>query len=158
MQTRTEAPEGFSNQMDSGTMSKPGANPQPAQKFMQETQGLQNNVRDNMSQQAVGAVQMMREQENAKSTEGYKAQEYLTRNILNQLEDEGGGEALMKMGAITQSPAKNQFLGDLAAGATQAEALSGNPNLNQDLAQFRGEEPLELGAGGQTSRGMVRRG
>ena len=158
MQSRTEAPEGLTNAMDGGGMSKPTVNPQASMKYMQETQGLQQNVGTNMAQQAVGAVQQMREGMNAQSTKDYEAQRFLNTTLTNQIEDQGGGEALMKMGAITQSPAKNQFLGDLAAGASQAEALSGNPNLNSDLAQFRGEEQLEMGAGAQTARGFIGRG
>ena len=140
--------------MDGGGMSKPTVNPQPQMKFMQETQGLQQNVGNNMSQQSVGAVQQMREGENASSTEGYKAQEFLQRSLNDNIEASGGGQALMQVGAITQSPSKNQFLSDLAAGASQAEALSGNPNMSSDLSQFAGESRIEMGEGGQTAQGF----
>ena len=93
MQSRTEAPEGTTNSMDGGSMSKPIVNPQADMKFMQETQGVQQNVRDNMSQQAVGAVQQMREGVNAESTANYRAQQYLNTTLTNQIEDQGGGEA-----------------------------------------------------------------
>ena len=154
MQYRTQAPEGMDNAMGRGAMSKVTVNPQPQQKFMQETQGLQQNVVNNMSQQSVGAVQNLREGEAEESTKGYRAQEFLNRTLTNRLEDEGGGMSLMRLGAITQSQGKNQFLGDLAAGAQQAEALMNSRNVSSDLAQFRAEEGIELGAGGQSARGF----
>jgi hypothetical protein len=138
MQYRTEAPEGIANSMDGGAMSKPMVNPQGDIRFLQETQGLQQNVRDNMSLQSAGAVQQMREAENMQGTKDYRAQEFLNRKLLDTIED--GGNALQMLGAVSTSPGREQFLGDLAKGAQQAEALSGNPNFSPDLALHRYQE------------------
>ena len=121
MTYRTQAPAGFSNAMDSGSGANVTVNPQMDRKFLQETQALQQNVVNNMSQQGVGAVQNLREDRNIQDSATYRAQEHLQHKMMDHLQDDGN--ALQMLGAVVTSEGADAFLGDLAAGAAQAERL-----------------------------------
>lgn len=120
------APAGMSNAMDSGSGSKAGVNPQMHRHFLQETQAMQQNVTNNMSQQGVGAVQDLRQSLVGQNTAEQQAIQFREGKKMELLEAIGGAQYLMQLGAVAQSPALHQFLGDLATGAVQAERTMGS--------------------------------
>ncbi len=122
MQSRTQAPPGLVNAADSGGYSKPMVNPQAGgMEFIQQTQALQQNVMNNMNQQAAGSTQLLREKNRIANNKAEQVERFKRAHVMASLEATGGSQALMQLGQISQSPALHQFLGDLAGGASQAE-------------------------------------
>ena len=68
-----------------------------------------------------------------KQAAGFKAQQLMNTYAVNELEKRGGGQHLMAMAAIMQSPAKEQMINDVAT--TRAMFSGMAPELGEYAAQ-----------------------
>ena len=120
---------GLNNADDGGAMSKPYANQQPQLAQQLAVQQMSQNRTTAAPQYAADAMGQVRAAAADKSTADYRAQEFLTTKLDQELERSGNDKALMTLAAVTQSPEKQKFLTSIA----------------ESKAQFAGQAP-ELGA------------
>ena len=120
---------GLNNADDAGAMSKPYVNAQPQLSQQLALQNMSQNQMTAGPQYAADAMGQVRAAAAEISTQQYRTQELLVDHMDRQLEKMGGGNKLMELAAITQSPEKQKYLTRIA----------------ESRAQFAGEAP-ELGA------------
>ena len=129
LQGMTPPNTGMYNLDDSGAMSKPNMNAQLAENAMLDMQNLRQNAITATPQQIAGATDALRAQEVEIEQKAFKAQQLMSEYASNELEKRGGGQGLMALNAVMQSPDREAFINDIAT----------------SKAMFAGEAP-ELGA------------
>ena len=114
LQGMTPPNTGMYNADDGGAMSKPYINAQPSENAFLQMQNMSQNAETAAPQAAAGAVGGVRKMMTEESTAQYRAQSLLNDKMAEQLDAAGGGQGLMRMNAIMQSPDREAFINDVA--------------------------------------------
>ena len=105
---------GMMNSDDGGAMSKPYVNAQPTENMFLAAQQQQQDMITAGPQRAAAAMGMVKQQEQQVSNAQYTAQMRLNETMVQELVKRGSGGALMRVGAILQSPDRQAFINDIA--------------------------------------------
>ena len=124
---------GMMNANDNGAYSKVSMNGQPDEQLAEAQQFLIRNMQTGAPQQIAGATGNIRAAVTESSQPTYKAQTLMNEYAANQLEQMGGGSALMELNARLQSPEREQLVNDVAT--QQAMAMGQAPELGAMAAQ-----------------------
>ena len=124
---------GMNQAQDGGAYSKLDANGQVAENEFLAVQNKMQNQQTQMPQAIVGAERAAETAMDEKQAAGFKAQQLMNTYAVNELEKRGGGQHLMAMAAIMQSPAKEQMINDVAT--TRAMFSGMAPELGAYAAQ-----------------------
>ena len=124
---------GMMNANDNGAYSKVSMNGQPDEQMAEAQQFLMRNLQTGAPQEIAGATGDIRAMVTESSQPTYKAQMLMNEHAANQLEQMGGGSALMELNAKLQSPEKEQLVNDIVT--QQAMASGQAPELGAMAAQ-----------------------
>ena len=132
-QAMTQPNAGMYNSDDGGAMSKPYINAQPTENQALAMQNLRANANTAAPQANVGAVGAVRKANTEQETAGYRAQEMLNERMAAELQMRGGGQALMQINSIMQSPDREAFINDVAT--SKAMFAEQAPELGSYIAE-----------------------
>ena len=125
--------QGLNNGDDMGAGSKPYVNAQPQFQAGHAGQNLRANAQSAGPQRAAAAMDSVRKAQTQQET----AQNFLTQKtaqvVDNQLEQSGGGSALMLLNQVVQSPNREKFINHIAS--SKAMFQGDAPELGQVQAE-----------------------
>ena len=125
--------QGLNNGDDMGAGSKPYVNAQPQLQAGHAGQNLRVNAQSAGPQRAAAAMDSVRKAQTQQET----AQNFLTQKtaqvVDNQLEQSGGGSALMMLNQVVQSPNREKFINHIAS--SKAMFQGDAPELGQVQAE-----------------------
>ena len=124
---------GMMNANDNGAYSKVSMNGQPDEQLAEAQQFLMRNLQTSAPQEIAGATGDIRAMVTESSQPTYKAQMLMNEHAANQLEQMGGGSALMELNGVLQRPEKAQLINDIVT--QQAMSAKMDPSLGAMAAQ-----------------------
>ena len=124
---------GMMNANDNGAYSKVSMNGQPDEQMAEAQQFLMRNLQTGAPQEIAGATGDIRAMVTESSQPSYKAQMLMNEHAANQLEQMGGGSALMELNGVLQRPEKAQLINDIVTQQAMSEKMS--PELGAMAAQ-----------------------
>ena len=105
---------GMMNANDNGAYSKVSMNGQPDEQMAEAQQFLMRNLQTGAPQEIAGATGDIRAMVTESSQPSYKAQMLMNEHAANQLEQMGGGSALMELnGKFYRDLKKQQLINDI---------------------------------------------
>ena len=125
--------QGLNNMDDMGAASKPFVNSQPDRQATYAGQNVRENARAAGPQTAANEMGKVRKAVTQQSTAQNFVNQKLSNVIDNELEQQGGGSALMKLNQVIQSPAREKFVNHIATSRAQYDGVA--PELGQVTAE-----------------------
>ena len=140
LQAMTPPNAGMFNSDDGGAMSKPYINAQPSENQALGMQSVNQNAMTQAPQLIAGATDGIRRQATEKEQQNYRAQKFMIDKADQVIEEMGGGQGLMKVNAMIQSPEREAFINNVATG--RAMYAQEAPELGAYAAQQQQYRPM----------------
>ena len=125
--------QGLNNSDDLGAASKPYVNSQPERQASYAGQGVRQNQTSAGFQGSAAAMDNVRRVQTEQATAQNFMKHKLADVVDNELEQMGGGAALMQLNEVIQSPNREKFVNHIAS--TKAMFEGDAPELGQIQAE-----------------------